>query len=218
MSRRRWERTLGLLALAGLAQLLAGCAQESGSGRVFAVDAGRYPEAFDATRDALRSLDFELDRVDAATGVITTLPHFSPGLLEPWDHTQTGLGSDWEDTVNMQAREVRVTFSPAEPRAPSAGGDAPLPDLRLAEGNLVGSVWVTLHRQHRAGRRLDSEWVGGSTFYMDPDLGARAGSRYLVPIKRDEALEARLAEAIREKLGSAGSAAVGVEGDDHQSP
>lgn len=204
MRRPASHRALPFLAAASAAHLLGACAAETGGSREFAVPAGSYEAAFDATSDLLREMHFELERIDAASGVITTKAHFSPGLLEPWDPTQTGLDQEWEDALNMQAREVRVTFAPAdqEPAAADAAltsGEAPI-DLRQAGGDLVGSVWVTIFRQQRAGRRLDSEWVGGSTVYQDPDLNARAGARYLVPLRRDERLEARLADRISDEL------------------
>jgi hypothetical protein len=182
---------------------LIGCTSRVEGSRDFMVPAGQYALAFDATRDALHELDFDLDRVDAAAGVITTRPHFSQGLFEPWDHTQTGARDEWEDAANMQAREVRVTFVPADANSIPADDATPAPDMRDAPGEVVGSVWVTLYRHHRAGRRLDSEWVGGSTTFSDPALAARAGARYLVPLRRDEHLESRLAAAVRERLGRA---------------
>ncbi len=124
-------------------------------------------------------MDFELDRVDATAGVIATRPHFSMGIFEPWDTTQSSFADEWEDTVNMQARAVRVTFAPAEGAADGVGFD---------EAPMVGSVWVTLYRNQRSGRRLDSEWVGGSTFTGDPLQQQRHTSNYLVPTRRDEAL------------------------------
>jgi hypothetical protein len=204
-------RVVSVFCLFGVVNLLGACTSTVDGPREFTVAPGEYGAAFAATSEALRELDFELERIDAASGVITTKPHFAPGFLEPWDQTQSGLDDEWEDALNMQAREVRVTFTPAAEIAAEADGmqatDATIPDLRAAEGEIVGSVWVTLYRQQRAGRRLDSESVGRSTFYTDPDLGARAGSRYMVPLRRDQRLESRLAARIRESLATPGEAA-----------
>ncbi len=167
--------------------LSGGCASRETGSREFAIAPGGYAAAFDSAREVLRRMDFELERVDAAAGVITTLPHYSTGAFEPWDSTQSSLKDEWEDAVNMQARAVRVTFAPAEGAADGAPAD---------ETEMVGSVWVTLYRNQRSGRRLDSEWVGGSTFAGDPLQQQRHTSNYLVPIRRDEPLEARLAARI----------------------
>ncbi|HZW10599.1 MAG TPA: hypothetical protein VFF69_11910 [Phycisphaerales bacterium] len=193
---------VGTASLFAASALLGGCASSVDGPREFSVAPGSYESAFEATGEALRGLQFELERIDAASGVITTKRHFAPGLLEPWDPSQSGPGDEWEDALNMQAREVRVTFTPVAAPAPDPGdaAAAPATDLRTAEGEIVGSVWVTVYRQQRAGRRLESEWIGGSTVYSDPDLNARAGARYMVPLRRDERLESRLAARIRETI------------------
>lgn len=183
--------------LAGV-MLCGGCSSSVDHARGFTFAAGDYPEAFASTRSVLREYRFDIERVDADSGVITTLPEFSPGLLQPWSPLQTGFGDEWEDTVNRQAREVRVTFEP------EAG----------EEGMMRASVWVTVLRQHRAGRRLDSEWVGGSTFTVDPLLQERHTLTYNVPVRRDESLEARLAKRIEEEMRRRAetSATVAAEG------
>ncbi|MBK7403668.1 MAG: hypothetical protein IPJ41_03280 [Phycisphaerales bacterium] len=114
--------------------------------------------------------------------------------------------------MNMQAREVRVTFSPAS-------GDDGSSDRREIEGPITAEVRVTVLRAQRPGRRLDSEWVGGSTYYTDRDLLLRTGSNYLVPLRRDQRLEARLAAAISDKLSvSAPNTAPSAEPDSGPEP
>lgn len=169
--------------------VLGGCASRVDGPREFTIAAGDYPVAFDAARDLLRDMDFELSRIDAAAGVLATDPHFSRGMFEPWDATQTGFADEWGDALNMQARAVRISFAQggAEPLDPGAETHA--------------SIWVTLLRNHRSGRRLDSEWVGGSTRSSDPIQAQRHGLQDLVPIRRDEALEARLADRLMRELG-----------------
>ncbi|QKK09985.1 MAG: hypothetical protein HND58_18740 [Planctomycetota bacterium] len=78
--------------------------------------------------------------------------------------------------------------------------------------SMRGSVWVTVLREQRAGRRLDSETVGGSTFTVDPQLRERHSSVYLVPIRRDPSLEARLAKRIEDDLRA--QLSTGDEGDE----
>ncbi|HRJ50427.1 MAG TPA: hypothetical protein PKU91_07830, partial [Phycisphaerales bacterium] len=98
--------------LLALAAALTGCAR-SGSPTV-QIPAGSYSQAFEATRASLRDFDFSLDRVDAASGVITTATKASSGLATPWDPEQSGLDQEWEDFINRQRRFVRVTFVPAD--------------------------------------------------------------------------------------------------------
>ncbi len=197
-----WKRTLPIAAMA-LAALLVGpggCASAVEGTGEFTFASRDYPAAFDATRDALREYRFTLERIDAEAGVISTTRELSPGLLEPWSPLQTGFGDEWEDTFNRQAREVRVTFEPE-------GEDGE---------TMRASVWVTLLRQHRAGRRLDSEWVGGSTFALDPQLRERHTSTYFVPTRRDSSLEARLARRIEAEIrgGTAEAEAADTGGED----
>lgn len=184
-----------LLAAAAAACLtLGGCASAVDHSGQFTFATNDYTAAFDTTRDVLRSYRLDLDRIDAAAGVISTAPEFSPGLLQPWSPLQTGLGDEWEDTLNHQSRAVRVTFEPD-------GAES-----------MRGSVWVTVLREQRAGRRLDSETVGGSTFTVDPQLRERHSSVYLVPIRRDPSLEARLAKRIEDDLRA--QLSTGDEGDE----
>lgn len=175
---------LGILLSAAVAACLTlgGCASAVDHPGQFTFAKSDYTAAFGTTRDVLRAYRLDLERIDADAGVISTAPEFSTGLLQPWSPLQTGLGDEWEDTLNHQARAVRVTFEPD-------GAE-----------NMRGSVWVTVLREQRAGRRLDSETVGGSTFAIDPQLRERHSSVYLVPMRRDSSLEARLAKRIEDDL------------------
>ncbi len=171
--------------------VLCGCAQPKSDG-TFSVPTGAYPAAIDATRDALRDYRFDLDRVDAAAGVVTTAGKWSSGLATPWDAEQSSIAQEWDDAMNRQQRRVRVTFAPAEGTSED--------DLRSLDAPLVGRVEVTVYRLHRQGWRLESESVGRSRRAFDPELGRSQGSRYFVPITRDERLEARIAEAVARRI------------------
>ncbi len=177
--------------------LLPGCATPKSDG-TFTVPAGAYGAAIDATRDALRDYRFDLDRVDAAAGVVTTAGKWSSGLATPWDAEQSSIGQEWDDAMNRQQRRVRVTFASAH----GEGAD----DLRSLGAPLVGRVEVTVYRLHRQGWRLESESVGRSRRAFDPELGRSQGSRYFVPIARDERLEARIADAVARRIADAAPA------------
>jgi hypothetical protein len=194
-------RLLVLLLLA----LLPGCAS-SGTSPDFAVPAGRYAQAFDAARDTLVGMRFELERVDAAAGVITTVPKPTAGLATPWDEEQSTLADEWEDLINDQQRRIRITFEPASDGTPPAvppgpGSAAAPPDLRTLSAPLVGHVQVTIDRVHRSGWRLETSSIRFSSQYEDPDLTARAmWPSYTVAISQDPPLAARLAERIQRSL------------------
>lgn len=197
MRESKRQRVVNVTVRAALAAAVLlgplGCGSSPRGPSDFAVAGGAYPAAFDATRDVLQEYGFALERIDAAAGVISTEPEFSPGLLEPWSPVQTGLADEWEDTVNHQSRVVRVTFAPVgEPPAGAADPDFGEP--------MRASVWVTVYRQHRVGRRLDSEWVGASSFYDDPEFRMLHGTTYEVATRRDRELEARLAREIEARI------------------
>lgn len=180
-----------LVGLILLALLLAGCASARPEEAVFTVPPGQFAATFAAAKDVLVSYRFELDRVDARSGVLTTRAKPSSGLATPWDAEQSTFLQEWEDLLNRQLRRVRITFEPAE-----AVDSAP-PDLRLFEGPLVARVEVVIDRRRRPGWRVETSSIRMSSFTRDPALGPRRMSpAYDVPHTRDEALAARLGREI----------------------
>ncbi len=199
-STRFWLRTVVASGLGG-ASLLGGCSAPPENAGRFAIESGRYSQAVDVSREVLVDEGFEIDRVDAAGGVVTSLPKRTAGVATPWDGEQTTLQQEWEDFINRQSREVRVVFEPAD------GGDATAGDLRDADAagvGVAGYVEVVVLRQNRAHRRLDSDVIWLSSYAGDPLMARRHGTRYEVARQRDGLLERRIAEAIQERLGGAG--------------
>jgi hypothetical protein len=201
-------------ALVIFAAALGGCATPKPLPPTFTVEAGGYDAAFDAVRATLRASRFEIERVDAGAGVISTSPKQSAGLATPWDGEQSTMHDEFEDLGNHQQRTVRVTFEPAgtvTPPAPgSPGPSAPesplgettgLVDLRTYPGPLVGRVLVVIEREHRPGRRVSSVAIASSTFTQDPALGPRGmAGAYWTPVAQDPLLAGRLAAKIRKSL------------------
>jgi len=169
--------------------LLGGCAGTSPS-HTFEVPAGGYTAAFDATRDVLREGRFVFDRVDAGEGVITTQPKQTSGVATPWDSEQTSVSQELEDTVHAQQRRVRVTFVPNGDMAAS-----------LADSPGTGRVEVVVERIQLVGWQPSSKAILQSGFATDPVAQASGrNARYEVPIARDDALAARIADRIRNRL------------------
>ena len=179
---------------------VAGCA--SGGGRVradaagdegrvatFQVGPGEYAGAFDAARRVLLDARFELDRIDAAAGVITTHPKATSGLATPWDTEQSTIGQEISDMVNHQRRRVRVTFRPTE----ESTGDGSV-DLRTLGAPILGRVDVVIERLHRPGWRLETTSIHLSRQAMDPTYRERSmWPTYAVAVSQDPALARRLA-------------------------
>ncbi len=175
--------------------VLAGCGTPPKSKGGFAVAPGRYDAAFDAARETLIERRFELERVDARAGVITTRPKPSSGLATPWDSEQTTLDQEVEDLFNRQQRLVRITFEPVAP------GGIPPDDLRAVPGELTARVDVVVERLHRPGWQVEPGAVRFSTYAQDPALAERGmWPTYAVPFSQDPDLAGRLAAEIERRL------------------
>jgi hypothetical protein len=174
--------------------LLASCAlggcSSSSSVQTFDVAAGQYAAAFDATRDVLRERRFVLDRVDAGEGVVTSLPKPTSGFATPWDADQSSVADEVEDFIHAQQRRVRVSF------VPQAGEGTD-----LSNAPCVGRVDVVLERMQLVGWQPSGKAILHSGFATDPVAQAQGrAARYEVPIARDDALAARIARDIRDRL------------------
>lgn len=184
-----------------------------------AVPASRYVEAFDAAREVLKAQRFDLDRVDARGGVITTRAKLTSGFATPWDTEQTTLGQEWTDLVNQHQRTVRVVFEPAAEAKPGeALKDVPRDLLAYTRaytganaGALVARVEVKIERIQRPGWRPDTRALRYSTYTFDPELIKRRElPSYATPAGGDALLAQRIAGKIGERLKSEGAAAGGA--------
>lgn len=182
----------GFLLLA-LAVAATGCSSTGKPGPV-QVSSGNYQAAFDAAKESLRDLNFQLDRIDAASGVITTKSKDTGGLATPWDSEQSSAAQEWEDMLNQQSRRVRVSFVPADPAAETL-------DLRDYAGPVVANIDVVVIRTNRPNWRVQPRSVLSSRFARDPvQIDRGFGGSYEVPSTRDTRLADRLADEIRERM------------------
>lgn len=189
---------LGMLLMAAL--LCGGCASQ---GPVEArLEPKDYLPAFETARKVLRDADFQLDRVDAYSGVITTLPKGTGGLGTPWDREQSTPGQEVEDLLNRQSRVVRVTFEPQDAGARTGVADGTR-DLREVEAPVVMRVEVTLFRRQRPGWRLETSAIRSSTHSRDPDLAAREMEpTYSSAFDEDRLFAGRVVESVMNRLGT----------------
>jgi len=194
------RRAAAFIPVLVLAIMAAGCASRSAPGPV-EVAAGGYPAAFDAARESLREARFQLDRIDAAAGVITTRAKPTGGVMTPWDGEQSTARQEWDDMLNQQSRVVRVQFLPAD----LAAGE--LMDLREYDGPVRADIQVVVLRTARPGWRVQTRSVTSSRFTRDPAAIERGiGYDYDVPETRDPDLGARLAAAMRERIAKENAA------------
>jgi hypothetical protein len=136
------------LALLGLAA--GGCASSvtaTGAGDAEVRIDREYAVVFDAARDAVREMGWDLDRVDAARGVISTRPRSSAGWITPWIPHAGALHRD--------ERVATVRLRPA-----SLAAEPPVTmDLREQPGPWDLEVTVDVYRRYELDRRADPTTV-----------------------------------------------------------
>lgn len=200
-------RLLGCLLLAP-AVLAGGCVTQEPPPAEFEVPPGSYAAAFEAAQSSLRDLRFDIDRVDARAGVITTQPKTTGGLGTIWDQEQSTPDQEWEDFVNLHDRRVRVTFEPLGGEAePPAGGQATTAagagDVRAVEGVLICRIEVVVDRTRRPGWQIDPTAIMLSSHSSDPELVRRGMEpSYTEPLAEDRFLAARLARTVERRIGA----------------
>ncbi|MBX3321683.1 MAG: hypothetical protein KF757_01700 [Phycisphaeraceae bacterium] len=180
------------LAMLGVVVLLMqGCAGPR-AGVVFVLDADAYESAIGASRSVLRDAGFEIDRVDAEAGIITTLLKPTAGFATPWDGEQSTLGQETSDLLNQQHRSVTITFASDNPDA----------DLRLTTEPIAARVDVVIYRIRTSGWKIETETISRSSFSRDP-IAQSQGSpgRFAQPVKRDDKLAERLSARIQAAMG-----------------
>lgn len=189
---RTYARTYRLALLAGLvgaAASMVGCSGQAvyaGSDYRVALPMGDQGDGemsrervVQAVREVLTDYRFEIDRVDARRGVVTTAFKTTQGLASPWDGEQNSLYEESADLVNQHERGVRVTLDD--------------------EGGFVVSVIV--QRVHRPAWRVETESIAQSTHAVVIGADGRAvASLQSTPIGLDGGLAERLGQEILNRL------------------
>lgn len=179
---------------------ISGCASKAKPDPTVSVPAGQYTVAFEAAKDALREFQFDLERVDAAGGIVTTHRRGSAGFATPWVPHSSSVSDMGEGFVERERRHAAVVFLPvgaAEPVSAEAGSDAQI-DYALqpidTEAELTAKVHVWVERVYRPGRRVSAASVRLSSFTSDPELREEGlEPAFAVETREDPALGARLA-------------------------
>jgi hypothetical protein len=183
--------------IAGIAlALLAGCAATPPAIDHLTVAPGGYPSAFEAAKDTLRDFEFELDRVDAREGVITTAPRAWSGAATPWLPYTSAPRDAIEGLGQFEQRTARVEFTSDDP-APASG------DLRDYPGEVRARVSVAVERLYRPGRRVDATSIRLAGFTADPrETPSGPPPAFAVEHREDPALAARIQKAIDRALST----------------
>jgi hypothetical protein len=179
--------TLSLLALVGVAS----CASRPEVVEL-RVSADEYPRAFQAAKDVLRDASFELDRVDASVGIITTSPRPWAGFMSPWVPHATGGRSALEGFAQNERRVARVIFAPVE--SPGGGASAESPDR-------VARVEVEIQHVERPGRRVSVASARLTSQWTDPRLlNQGLQPSYAYSAAADPDLAARLLRDVSDRM------------------
>jgi len=203
------SRSRSTLVVGCACVLLGACASEPTSPEVD-IAPGEYPRAFAAAREVVRDHRFDVDRVDAAAGVIASDAKPTSGVFTPWDTEQSTFSQEMEDSINFQQRRVRVTFEPRDDQP----ANEPRTDLRGYTEGMICRFEVIVERIERPDRRVSARAVRLGTQAFDPELRARGmWPTYSVVSTLDPYLAGRLAGDLK-KLMITPKTVAGDEGND----
>ena len=197
-------RLLAVLPMVGLlGGGLGGCVGTTPTpGSAMTITAGEYAQYFDASREALRRFSFEVDRVDASRGLITTRPTSSAGLATLWTPHHDSFRANVEGLLHRDRRSARISFAATELGLPDPGVIYTGPDLRSLDPAtpVTLAVEVLIERTYEPGRRLDPTAIRFMSFtdsWVGAGGGGGAGQTQVHQIGQDRELAERIADAIR---------------------
>ena len=196
----RCLHALNLLIGVLLGAALLGCQSAAPGSTSLRIAPGAYATTFAAFKDELRAFGFELDRIDARAGVITTRPHFSAGLATPWIGDESTIRQEFEGFLNRQRRTIRVVFTPTDTEPGSTPIDARV-DTRTLDVELRAQVEAIVERIHRIGLRPSTASIRLSsvTERVDHD-GANEPPWTTTVIDEDELLAARIIGGVTRRM------------------
>jgi len=189
-----------LTLLLGAMACCSGCAKLTPAPASFRIPAAEYSIYFNAARETLREYQFDLDRVDARSGVITTQPVAAAGWATPWIDHASSFDQATTDLIHRNRRIATVNFSPVNDATNVARPVDPVSDdLRNFDGTIELSISVLLEEVYRPGRRASPASIRLTSFAIDPrdsDFGVQQLRTRTVGA--DPALSERMARTLRQ--------------------
>jgi len=178
-------RTALLLMMLGV---LAGC--RTGTVTSLPVEPGGYADAFTGVTEVLRAQGYELERVDARAGIITTRPLASSGVWTPWITSERTARDEIESSLHRQRRLAEVRFLGTQG------------DFRLTPDPLRLEVRVSVERVYQPGVRVTPASVRLRHVSEDPGLDLpRDEPVFAVSMRSDQAAAAYLTGLLAERMG-----------------
>jgi hypothetical protein len=155
---------------------------------------------WEAVQETLRRGRFQIDRVDRAAGVVTTLPEASQHFFELWRHDVDTTRDAWEATLNPMRRWVEVSLTRAD--------DGPWTQLA-----------VVVHKERLSSPDRQFNSTGAAYQYFGDSLPSTTGAfrvtaaddRWL-DCGRDPAMEDYLLRAILKRCPPSGASLDGSPG------
>lgn len=194
---RRSTTAAGTAAILGALALLIGCTSKAPVAEV-RFSGEEYAQVFQDAKDVLRRAQFELDRVDARAGVITTRPKPSAGLATPWIRQSSGLKGSISGFLHRERRVARIRFEPIEASSETTIGETdPLLDLRAYEGEVEATIEVEIQRVEPSEQRFSPQSIRLQSYVIDATPGSESASAGPGYVSRpDEALSERLTRTL----------------------
>lgn len=153
----------------------------------FSFHADHYPAVHAATVEVLREHGFTIDRNDYRFGVVTTKPREAPTAVEFWIDDPTTPAQHRGDTLNAHQRTVKAMVE--------RSGEDRLYELRveiITERLQRPARYLT----HSATPRISAQYAAAPDHLNDRGITGP----YAQTLTRDPHLEARLINAIRQRV------------------
>src|SRR3990172_3469060 len=148
-------------------------------------------QLWEAVQETLRRGRFQIDRVDRAAGIVTTLPEASQHFFEFWRHDVDTPRDAWEATLNPMRRWVEVSLTRAD--------DGPWTQLA-----------VVVHKERLSSPDRQFNSSGAAYQYFGESLPSTTGKSRVtakddrwLDCGRDPAMEDYLLRAILKRCPSA---------------
>lgn len=151
-------------------------------------------QLWEAVQETLRRGRFQIDRVDRASGVVTTLPETSQHFFEFWRHDVDTPRDAWEATLNPMRRWVEVSLT--------REGDGPW----THPSELRTRLAVVVHKERLSSPDRQFNSSGAAYQYFGESLPSTTGKSQVsakddrwLDCGRDPAMEDYLLRAILER-------------------
>jgi len=155
-----------------------------------------FDRLWQASVDTCREFDYPIDRTDYRLGVLTTKPRVSPQFFEQWRRELCSMHDQVQSSLQTVRRSFRFEFTR------NAGGRYVVVPKVVIEQLALEQRRITAVSEYRAAFLPPTDNTPNQTNGV-----AAPPIKYWYAIGRDELLEKRLAEDIRDRVAHASAIA-----------